>query len=220
MNHYGKRTILAFLFVALGLSSRSAFSAIIIHKGGLWPQTWPRELEPLRKDAVTIDVATGRPEVIYEIRFRDRSTFERAWPLLCQLRSEGAPLRLYRVGSPLRKGWDQVLSNNLPTVRIRTPVTEPVREPESNKSVGAAAPSTTVPAVAEGPSVGVPTTVGVPSDPPPEQAPASIASAIVAKRSLIMIPLLSCPPSYSLLLRPRCQPEIYAGPIWNPPCPD
>ena len=149
MNHYGKRTILAFLFVALGLSSRSAFSAIIIHKGGLWPQTWPRELEPLRKDAVTIDVATGRPEVIYEIRFKDRSTFERAWPLLCQLRSEGAPLRLYRVGSPLRKGWDQVLSNNLPTVRIRTPVTEPVREPESNKSVGAAAPSPALSAIAQ-----------------------------------------------------------------------
>ncbi|MCY2954982.1 MAG: hypothetical protein NTU53_23885 [Planctomycetota bacterium] len=62
----------------------------------LWPSTWPKELDPYRKQAKTIGVAHGIQETVYEIRFNSRDEFEKAWPHILKLKSPGAPLILER----------------------------------------------------------------------------------------------------------------------------
>ena len=63
--------------------------------GGRWPKSWPKELEPLRKQASTWEWL-GSEGVIttYEIPFANRETFESAWPHILELKSKGAFLRL------------------------------------------------------------------------------------------------------------------------------
>ncbi len=60
---------------------------------GRWPKSWPRELEPLRKQSRTL-VASW--VAIYEIRFTNRQEFESAWPHIVKLKSKGAPVTLLR----------------------------------------------------------------------------------------------------------------------------
>lgn len=62
---------------------------------GAWPETWPKELEPLRKQARTYEgpmVATR----FYLIPFTNRAEFEAAWPHLLAVKSKGAPIILVR----------------------------------------------------------------------------------------------------------------------------
>jgi hypothetical protein len=62
---------------------------------GTWPESWPKELEPLRKQARTLE----GPQILlrrYEIPFTRRDQFESAWPRLLQVKSKGAPLILVR----------------------------------------------------------------------------------------------------------------------------
>jgi hypothetical protein len=64
---------------------------------GTWPESWPEELEPLRKQSRTY---VG-PQFLHEhylIPFMDRDQFEAAWPHLLKVKSEGAPIIL--VGAP------------------------------------------------------------------------------------------------------------------------
>jgi len=62
---------------------------------GDWPVTWPKELEPLRKQARTLvgPVAENRH---FAITFTKREELEAAWPHLLKVRSEGAPVILVR----------------------------------------------------------------------------------------------------------------------------
>ena len=65
--------------------------------GGRWPKSWPKELEPLRKQASTWEGVSGREGMVirkYEIPFANRETFESAWPHILKLKSKGAFLRL------------------------------------------------------------------------------------------------------------------------------
>ena len=62
---------------------------------GAWPTTWPKELEPLRKQARTLE----GPLVLYRhylIPFTKREDFEAAWPHLLKVKSKGAPIVLVR----------------------------------------------------------------------------------------------------------------------------
>ncbi|MGI8980266.1 MAG: hypothetical protein ACR2FY_13655 [Pirellulaceae bacterium] len=62
---------------------------------GTWPQSWPKELEPLRKQASTLE----GPLVLYRhylIPFTKREEFEAAWPHLLKVKSKGAPIILVR----------------------------------------------------------------------------------------------------------------------------
>lgn len=62
---------------------------------GMWPETWPKELEPLRKQARTYE----GPRVLYRtylIPFTKREEFEAAWPYLLKVKSKGAPIVLVR----------------------------------------------------------------------------------------------------------------------------
>src|SRR5258707_2986918 len=88
-----RRTALlaAIAFCAAG----SAYAIYEVNDRGTWPQSWPKELEPLRKQARTL---VG-PEVLnrhYQIPFTKRSEFEAAWPHLLKVKSKGAPIILVR----------------------------------------------------------------------------------------------------------------------------
>lgn len=88
---------------------------------GTWPQTWPAELDPLRKQARTIGVATGIQQDIHEIPFTDRAQFSDAWPAILKLRTPHAPVTLYWTDSPPPKSWGTLLSTGRPMVRIYAP---------------------------------------------------------------------------------------------------
>ena len=62
---------------------------------GIWPRTWPAELEPLRKQARTLEgpMVAARH---YEIPFTNRAEFEAAWPHVLKVKSAGAPVILVR----------------------------------------------------------------------------------------------------------------------------
>jgi len=86
---------------------------------GTWPNDWPVELEDVRADAKSIDIATGIQATIYQIPFGSREQFEAAWPGVLRAKSPGGTLTLYRVGSE-GEGWPGV-SNERPAVRIYAP---------------------------------------------------------------------------------------------------
>lgn len=88
---------------------------------GAWPNEWPKELEPLRKQSRTFDgpnpVGTlestlgakiakqtravegpQQPLLHYAIPFTKREDFESAWPHILKVKSQGAPIIL-RSGS-------------------------------------------------------------------------------------------------------------------------
>ncbi|HUW56251.1 MAG TPA: hypothetical protein VMZ92_06420 [Planctomycetota bacterium] len=84
----------AVVLPAVVLAVTAAFGAVMVGKGGTWPDSWPRELEPYRDRATTVGVAHGIQETVYEIPFDRREEFEKAWPHFLKLKSRGAPLIL------------------------------------------------------------------------------------------------------------------------------
>jgi hypothetical protein len=91
-----KRTIALMLSIVF-CAVVPAFALYTVKDIGDWPRTWPKELEPLRKQARTL---VG-PEVEnrhYAIRFSTREEFESAWPQLLKVRYKATPIFL--VSSP------------------------------------------------------------------------------------------------------------------------
>jgi hypothetical protein len=83
--------------------------------GGTWPATWPKELEPLRKQAWTWEHADSRAKS-YDIPFADRAQFEAAWPHVlaaAALDKRGMSVTLVR-GPRLRVG-----ANAKPTAGVQ-----------------------------------------------------------------------------------------------------
>ena len=62
---------------------------------GTWPQSWPKELEPLRKQSRTL-VGPTVDQSHYLIPFSKRDEFEAAWPHFLKVKSKGAPIFLVR----------------------------------------------------------------------------------------------------------------------------
>ncbi len=60
---------------------------------GSWPANWPAELEPLRKQARTLE-GPLQPLLHYAIPFTKREDFEAAWPHLLKVKTKGAPIIL------------------------------------------------------------------------------------------------------------------------------
>jgi len=82
--------VAGFLIFALCSMAHAEYS---VWNTGMWPNSWPKELEPLRKQARTFE----GPVVLnqhYAIRFTKRDEFESAWPYIVQVKSKGASLRL------------------------------------------------------------------------------------------------------------------------------
>jgi hypothetical protein len=70
--------------------------------GGTWPKSWPKELEPLRKQAWTWHNGLCA-QISYDIAFADREQFEASWPHILKLKSKGAPITLLR--GPYVRVW-------------------------------------------------------------------------------------------------------------------
>ena len=65
---------------------------------GTWPESWPKELDGLRKQARTLE-GPLEPLLHYAIPFTKREAFEAAWPHILSVKSQGAPLVLRRAPS-------------------------------------------------------------------------------------------------------------------------
>ena len=85
-----KRVLAAFLVLTLTTAAYALYSVAV---EGQWPKTWPKELEPLRKQARTL-VGPMAPQSHYLIPFTDREQFEAAWPHFLEVKSKGAPIIL------------------------------------------------------------------------------------------------------------------------------
>jgi len=78
---------------AILLVCTSAHALWSIADRGTWPDSWPKELEPLRQQARS---AMHDSQTVYGIPFTDREQFEAAWPHILSLKSPKAPIILYR----------------------------------------------------------------------------------------------------------------------------
>jgi len=108
------------LAVSVGLFASCLCLGLVQTMGhGTWPADWPKELEPYRGQAKTIGVAAGNQEDVFEIPFRNREEFEKIWPVILRLKSEGAPLTLTTAGSA--PGVAGLFDNSKPLVRIYAP---------------------------------------------------------------------------------------------------
>lgn len=77
---------------AVGSAARADYS---VSDKGAWPESWPKELEPLRKQSRTL-VGPLVPNWHHQIPFTKREEFEAAWPHLLKVKSKGAPIILVR----------------------------------------------------------------------------------------------------------------------------
>jgi len=91
-----KRTSAVLAAVAfLAACSAAVWADYGVSDRGEWPASWPKELEPLRKQARTLE----GPMVLYRhylIPFDKREEFEAAWPHLLKVKTKGAPIILVR----------------------------------------------------------------------------------------------------------------------------
>lgn len=62
---------------------------------GTWPDSWPKELEQLRKQSQTYE-GPKEPLLVYAIPFTERADFESAWPHILSAKSKGALIVLRR----------------------------------------------------------------------------------------------------------------------------
>ena len=104
----------ATIFVAIALfASVTAYADYLVWDTGTWPDNWPKELEPLRKQSRTFE-GPKQPLLAYAIPFIERDEFESSWPHVLKIKSKGAPIVLRRSPS----FW---LSGKSPGVCIHTP---------------------------------------------------------------------------------------------------
>ena len=88
--------------IAILLCGSATFAYMSSSDYGTWPDTWPQELGAFRKQAKTYDFASGTNETVYEIPFDSLEEFEKAWPYIASLKSNGAPLVLEKSPSSYR----------------------------------------------------------------------------------------------------------------------
>ena len=93
----------------------SVYALYTVSDKGMWPKSWPEELEPLRKQSRTLKGSMSNL-AIHVIPFANREDFESAWPHILKLKSNGAPVILLR-------GPDTRLGTIDAGVRIRSPQT-------------------------------------------------------------------------------------------------
>ena len=90
-----KGRIALWALVACGAACSGARADYSVADEGQWPESWPKELEGLRKQAKTYE-GPLQPERRYLIPFTKREEFEEAWPHLLKVKSKGAPIILRR----------------------------------------------------------------------------------------------------------------------------
>jgi hypothetical protein len=90
-----KRTTASLVTIVLLAICPAVFALYSVSNEGTWPKSWPKELEPLRKQAKTL-VGPMVPSRHYIIPFTKREEFEAAWPHILEIKSKGAPIILVR----------------------------------------------------------------------------------------------------------------------------
>src|SRR5262249_57130330 len=90
-----KRTIASLTAIAICAVCSAVYAEYSVSDKGMWPESWPKELEPLRKQARTL-VGPKVEYRNYAIPFTKREEFESAWPHLLKVKSKGAHLHLVR----------------------------------------------------------------------------------------------------------------------------
>jgi hypothetical protein len=100
------------LLAVVSLFALTLYGDYAVNDRGTWPESWPRELDPLRTQARTFE---GPKELLrhYAIPFNSREDFEAAWPHILKVKTKGAPILL-------RKGRSFWLQES-PGVCIHTP---------------------------------------------------------------------------------------------------
>ena len=89
-----QRTIALLATFALCWAS-SVHADYTVSNKGTWPKSWPKELEPLRQQARTLEGPVA-PHQHYAITFTNREEFEAAWPHILKVKSKGVAVRLVR----------------------------------------------------------------------------------------------------------------------------
>jgi len=89
-----KRALVFLAAVAL-CTAGSVSADYAVWDKGTWPKSWPKELEPLRKQARTLE-GNLVLNLHYAIPFTKREEFEAAWPYIVKVKSKGAPIHLRR----------------------------------------------------------------------------------------------------------------------------
>src|SRR5262245_15743782 len=71
------------------------FADYTFENKGAWPDSWPKELDGLRKQSRTFE-GPVEPLLHYAIPFTKRESFEAAWPHLLKVKSKGTSIVLRR----------------------------------------------------------------------------------------------------------------------------
>ena len=88
------RIIALIAAIALGAAG-AAYALSFLSNTGDWPKDWPKELEPLRKQARTLVHADAQSRH-FGIAFTKREELEAAWPHILKVKTKGAPVFLVR----------------------------------------------------------------------------------------------------------------------------
>ncbi len=102
----------------------SVYALYEVTNEGAWPKNWPKQLEPLRKQAHTM--VHSQRGAIHVIPFTSRAEFEAAWPHILSVKSSKAPLIL--LSSP-----DKSLGEIKAGVRIFSPLTGTLITPKGKQ---------------------------------------------------------------------------------------
>ena len=89
------RTIDCLAAIAFSAVCSAAYADYSVENKGSWPESWPKELEPLRGQARTLE-GPLQPLLHYAIPFTKREEFEAAWPHLLKVKGKGTAIRLVR----------------------------------------------------------------------------------------------------------------------------
>jgi hypothetical protein len=88
-----RKSALALAVVSTSLIASVCFAVYGVADKGLWPSSWPKQLDALRPQARTLEHSQ---HIVYEIPFTSRAEFESAWPHILAVKSPQAPLVLLR----------------------------------------------------------------------------------------------------------------------------
>ncbi len=89
------KRVIAVLASVLLLGGASAHALWGVSATGEWPDTWSKELEPLRKQAKSYTHLDSN-RTFHEVQFKNREEFEAAWPHLLTVKDAKAPIFLSR----------------------------------------------------------------------------------------------------------------------------
>lgn len=130
---YLNRTVVCLTLCVLCFAS-SALALYSVADKGLWPKSWPKQLDSLREKSRTLVGPTFALRH-YAVPFKTREEFESAWPHIVEVKSPGAPIVLNRNKS----FW---LGDGNAGVCIHTPPEgkEPISKDQIKSSVPGASP--------------------------------------------------------------------------------